>query len=835
MVDSEDRAGLLEAFKAETFQKAIRDTRLSAIVAVVGFALFTILDFFSYRDLYVTLTVIRLVVVVCSFLVYLTMRTSFGQARPYLMAMVEYLLCGVSIVTMVHLTGGYVSAYYAGINLVLLFFIFILPLDARKTAAICSLLYAAYLVPILALQRIDRFDIFANNNFFLFTTILLVILSAHLATQMRFREFSSRYNLAHANEELKKLDILKSQFFANVSHEVRTPLTSIIAPVQSLYQGDLGTMEPEQQRLVGQVYRNSLKLLDMINQMLDFSKFEAGKMDLRLKQVDLDETASDVVSIFQDVAERKGLRLRYAREGEASTVYLDGDKVERVLTNLVRNAIKFTETGSITVRVGSQDGMQWLEVRDTGIGIAAEHLPLIFRRFQQVDTSSTRKYEGTGLGLTIVKESVELMRGTIDVQSKEGLGTTFRVELPGNLEDLVPGAFIDRRRVSERRRVGYDFGGDERRRQPRRESDLAKVAAEELALIDRDLLKLRDKEEPPAGEPAAGGGRVLLVEDNVDLRAYISKMLARFGHTVATSIDGLDGWEHVQSHLPDLVVSDVMMPKMDGFELVRRIKSTDKTRRIPVILVTAKPELESKLEGLGMGADDYLPKPINIRELDARIRNLITTRDFQLALAREAELNAKMEELSMSFSQSLEIRDYNTAGHSRDVLKLGSIIARGLGTPVDRELRDSLLLHDIGKLGIPDRILLKESPLTPEEWQTMRRHPELGAELLGHFESYRQIASIILAHQEHYDGTGYPNALSGEDIPIFARIIAIADAYHAMTSNRPYRKALPAARAVFELTRNRGTQFDARLVDTFVAGLLELRVISDKDLEPSGS
>jgi len=476
-VDSEDRAGLLDAFRAETLQKAFRDTRLSAVVGAVGFALFNILDFFSYRGLYVTLTAIRLIVVVCLLVVFLTMKTSLGRTKPFLLAMVEYLLGGASIVVMVHLTGGYVSPYYAGINLVLLFFIFILPLDARKTAVVCFLLYAAYLVPILALQRIERFDIFANNNFFLFTTILLVILSAHLATQMRFREFSARYNLAHANEELKKLDVLKSQFFANVSHEVRTPLTSIIAPVQSLYQGDLGAMEPEQHRLIGQVYRNSLKLLDMINQMLDFSKFEAGKMDLRLKQVDLDETASDIVSIFEDVAERKGLRLRYAREGEASIVYLDGDKVERILTNLVRNAIKFTETGSITVRVGSSEGKQWLEVRDTGIGIAAEHLPLIFKRFQQVDTSSTRKYEGTGLGLTIVKESVELMRGTIDVQSQEGLGTTFRVELPDNLEDLVTGASIDRRRIVERRREGYDFGGDERRRQPRRESDLAKVAS----------------------------------------------------------------------------------------------------------------------------------------------------------------------------------------------------------------------------------------------------------------------------------------------------------------------------------------------------------------------
>jgi putative two-component system response regulator len=273
-----------------------------------------------------------------------------------------------------------------------------------------------------------------------------------------------------------------------------------------------------------------------------------------------------------------------------------------------------------------------------------------------------------------------------------------------------------------------------------------------------------------------------------------------------------------------------MMPRMDGYELVGRIKGTDTTRSIPVILITAKPELESKLEGLEKGADDYLPKPVNIRELDARIRNLLVTRNLQRALARESELGAKMEELSMSFSQSLEIRDFNTAGHSRDVLDLGTIIAEGVGIRIDRMLKDSLLLHDIGKLGIPDRILLKESPLTEEEWKIMKTHPELGASLLGHFDSYREISAIILAHQEHFDGSGYPRGLKGKDIPLFARIIAIADAYHAMTSNRPYRKALPARQAVQELMRHRGTQFDSALVDAFMKGLQQKNIIAADDL-----
>ncbi len=340
---SSDLSSLHAGFEAETREKTIRDLRLAAVIAGVFYMLFLILDYFAYPSSFLTFLLIRCIVVFGSGLFFLVMWTPVGKAHPRLFAMLEYLLCGSGIVVMVHLSGGYTSSYYAGVILVLLFFISIVPLDDRRTLLICVILYAMYLVPILALQRIARFDIFLNNNFFLFTTITLVGLGSRLATQMRFREFSGRFNLARANEELKKLDILKSQFFANVSHEVRSPLTSILSPIQSLYQGDLGPLPPEHQTLVGQVYRNALKLLDMVNQMLDFSKFEARKMQLRLKHLDIDELARDVVTTFQDVTERKGLKLRYVVEGDLPPAYLDAEKLERILTNLIRNAIKFTD------------------------------------------------------------------------------------------------------------------------------------------------------------------------------------------------------------------------------------------------------------------------------------------------------------------------------------------------------------------------------------------------------------------------------------------------------------------------------------------------------------
>jgi response regulator RpfG family c-di-GMP phosphodiesterase/signal transduction histidine kinase len=824
---------LVEGFQKESRERAVRDVRLTTSVGTVAFAFFIILDRCIYPQYFLQLLLIRLGVFICFSGIFAASYTFLGKKAPLFLSAMVYLVAGLSIVGMVHLVGGYSTPYYAGINLVLLGFIFLLPIGPKLTLIICAVLYIGYLVPILVFQTISDFSLFLNNNFFLLCSIILVVISSAMNRQIRFREFSGRYNLAQANEDLKKLDVLKSQFFANVSHEVRTPLTSILAPVQSLYQGDVGPLEPEHQRLIGQVYINGLKLLDMINQMLDFSKFEAGKMHLRLRYTDLDELVRDIAATFQDVIERKGLKLHYVRDGEVPLIYLDSDKVERILSNLIRNAIKFTETGSITLRLGAAVGKVWLEVRDTGIGIPRDHLPNLFKRFQQVDGSSTRRYEGTGLGLTIAKEAIELMRGTISAQSEEGRGSTFRIEIPSNLEQVVQDAFIERRRIPERRLLSSDFEGRERRVNARRISDVAKISVDDLALIEREQMNLRAKEATALPEAAQGPvrDRVLLVEDNVDLRSYISRTLTRFGHEVATAVDGLEGWVHVQNHMPDIVISDIMMPRMDGFELLQKIKNTETTSKIPVILITAKSELESKLEGLKIGADDYLPKPINIRELDARINNLVKERSLQQSLARQAQLEKSLEDLSDSFSGALDLRDSYTATHSKQVLQLGCIIAENAGMKIDWKFKQSLLMHDIGKLKIPDAILRKETPLDEAEWAIIRKHPEYGAEYLAGFESYKEVSPIILAHQEHFDGTGYPNGLAGEQIPEIARVIAIADAYHAMTSYRTYRKPMEPAAAAQELIRHRGTQFDPKLVDAFIKGLIGQRWIRPEDLQ----
>ncbi len=806
----------------EQKDRALRNSRIAAIFAAIAIMIFAILDTVVYPELVRDFLYIRITVVAVSMILFAL--TWIPGARNFgcEIGMVQYVVTALSIVLMIHLSEGYLSPYYAGINVILIVFLAILPMDHIRAMVICSIIYIAYLFPILIRGNITEWAVFAGNNSFLLATIVLAVVSSYMSTRLRYKEFSARFSLAMANEELKHLDIMKSQFFANVSHEVRTPLTSIIGPVQSMYEGDTGDINDVQRRLLSQVYRNGLRLLDMINQMLDFARFDARKMQVRLEEITLEDAIQDTVTAFNEVASRKSLSLEYIIETDVSRVYLDREKFERILTNLLRNAVKFTDDGGITIRSRLDGNDIVVSVEDTGIGIPSNQVLTVFERFQQVDSSSTRRYEGTGLGLTIVKEAIELQRGTVEVQSTQGEGTTFTVRLPRNLQELMPDAISNRtgrdRRRGNRRTDEADYTGPERRRGPRRVRDFAKVDIADMVFMESE--QLREEEAAPSPETSETEGfSVLYVEDNLDLRSYVSTMLTRSGHRVVTAVDGQDGLEKLDTFRPDVVVSDIMMPRMDGYDLMGKMREDQRYQSIPVILTTAKSETEERIKGLEEGADDYLAKPINIRELDARIRNLITRRLFQEALARTEELERRMKDLTMGFSRSLDLRDHYTADHSNDVLNYGTIIAEELEVSVDETFRDAMLLHDLGKLGVPDRVLLKEGPLDDDEWRIMKKHAEFGAHLLAEFDSFRDVSEIVLAHQERYDGTGYPRGLKGEEIPLAARIIAVADAWHAMIEDRPYRKALDVSKAICELTRGRGTHFDPTVVDAFIAGL----------------
>ncbi len=815
---------LRAAFVRETKILSLRMLRMTTMIGMILFPLFGTLDVIVYPRLFTVFWGLRLVEVAFCALIFVSLGTRLVRRQTADVGMVLMIFSCLDIVAMCWLTGGPTSTYYAGINLTILVVIFVMILDVKRVLVACGVVYAFFLAPLwIRPASVPKTSAVISNSYFLLITMGLAVLWTLLKNRTRLSELKGRLDLARANEDLKRLDVMKSQFFANVSHEVRTPLTLILSPVQSLWQGDAGAVTAEQRTLLESTYRNALKLLDMINQILDFSRIEAGRMPLRLKSTDLARSIRDTIAGFRATAERRGLELSFRAEGELRPVAMDEEKFERILTNLVRNAIKFTERGSIRLTLRESGLFVILVVEDTGIGIAADQLNLIFERFQQVDGSTTRRFEGTGIGLTLVKEYVELLKGRISVQSEPGRGSRFTVELPSNLAELAPEALRDRRPST----------GDGPL--PRcAESEVPR--SEDAARITSDDMTWLDKHPPLSGDgpfPGEAGrshvDRVLLVEDNLDLRTYLQTMLGRLGHEIAVAADGAEAWEMILRNPPDIIVSDIMMPRLDGYGLLRRIKETPSTRNLPVVLITAKPGLDAKLEGLGDGADDFLAKPVQVRELDARIRNLVAGRELRQAESLIEEMRARaaerqaglekyrriLEDTVRAVAMVVEIRDPYTAGHQRRVAVLARAIGVELGLADDRleGLYTAGLIHDIGKISVPAEILSRPTKLTDIEFSMVKIHVQVGYDILKDIEFPWPVSRMVLEHHERMDGSGYPNGRRGDELLPESRILAVADVVEAISSHRPYRPALGLEAALAEILSRRGTYYDSGATD----------------------
>jgi DNA-binding response OmpR family regulator/anti-sigma regulatory factor (Ser/Thr protein kinase) len=396
-------------------------------------------------------------------------------------------------------------------------------------------------------------------------------------------------------QKLHEVDELKSRFFTNISHEFRTPLTLILGPVKQMIEKlNEGKMKDD----LGMVHRNANKLLKLVNQLLDISKIESGNMKLQAVPKNIIPLLKALVLSFTSYAERKRITLKFSSSVDEIIVYLDKDKIEKILMNLLSNAFKFTpDGGKIEVNVNRDNGYLKVNIIDSGIGISKEKILRIFDRFYQVDGSHIREQEGTGIGLSLTKELVELHKGKIEVESVEGKGTIFTVSLLLGNGHLKPDE-IGEQETEKVKTVPEPY------------EDKKKIDEHEIALeyIDKESLPL-----------------LLIVEDNFDVRYYIKDNLKK-DYRVVEAIDGEDGWEKAIEQIPDLIVSDVMMPKMDGFKLCEKLKNDERTSHIPVILLTAKAAKQDKIEGYETGADDYIMKPFEPDELRARIKNLIEQR-----------------------------------------------------------------------------------------------------------------------------------------------------------------------------------------------------------------
>ena len=451
------------------------------------------------------------------------------------------------------------------------------------------------------------------NSIWAFIGYILVIISSFtLFWNIRSRRIKIRHELElqkFESQKLHEIDEVKSRFFANISHEFRTPLTLILGPTKQLFEK---VKDDKIKSELSLIHRNAKKLLELVNQLLDISKLESGNMKLQTSPVNIVSLLKALTLSFTSYAERKRITLKFNSTEDEIIVYVDKDKFQKIITNILSNAFKFTpEEGLVEVNVSRSDEYLDIKVSDTGIGIPGEKMSKIFNRFYQVDGSHTREQEGTGIGLSLTKELVELHKGKIEVESEEGKGTTVTVSFPLGKDHLKPEEISKVEEEYEKEKVAEG--------EPRRGRE---------KLVSESYDETENKSEQKAGIEFLGNEALpllLIVEDNSDVRNYIKDNLNK-EYRVLEALDGEDGWNKSIEQIPDLIVSDVMMPKMDGFKLCEKLKTDERTSHIPIILLTAKASKEDKLAGYETGADEYLMKPFEPDELRARIKNLIEQR-----------------------------------------------------------------------------------------------------------------------------------------------------------------------------------------------------------------
>ncbi|MEP7228325.1 MAG: ATP-binding protein, partial [Gemmatimonadales bacterium] len=590
----------------------------------------------------------------------------------------------------------------------------------------------------------------------------LELVGSHVATAV--------YNARAYEEErrrpeaLVELDRAKTTFFSNVSHEFRTPLTLLLGPIEDALTNAAEPLPPAQRERLDLAHRNGLRLLKLVNTLLDFSRIEAGRVEAIYEPTDLAAVTADLASTFRSAIERAGLRLVVDAPPLPVSVYVDRDMWEKIVLNLLSNAFKFTFEGSITVALrGASDHVE-VEVSDTGTGIPPGELPHLFERFHRIKGALGRTQEGTGIGLALVQELVRQHGGRVEVASELGRGTSFTIHLPTGTAHLPPDKVSGATRALSSTALGAaPFIQEASRWLP----DAAALAA------DGGVARAAPAADLGNSSPRALGGfairgrdggvpRVLLADDNADMREYVARLLGNQWRVHAVA-DGQAALEAVLEDPPDLVLADVMMPRLDGFGLLRALRADPRTRALPILLLSARAGEEASAEGLEAGADDYLTKPFTGRELLARVgAHLAMAALRRETLDRERDQLERVFELSPTFLAVLRGPDhifdlvnpayYQLAGH-RDLI--GKPVRAAL--PEIEGQRFLELLDEVHRTGQPFvgkelPVQLQRAPEAPLErryvdfvYQPMQ---DPAGEVIGILVSGADVTDLVAAREE---------------------------------------------------------------------------------------
>ena len=628
--DEELRDGFREYENGVARDNARHAAAIAALFMLVGWAL----DIVILPEHATVFLLIRTICAALLGIIFWHLGRPAGAARGKVAAQGIALLPIVSICIMIAMTEGGNSTYYAGLNLVLFGLSLLLRWSFWNSLGMIAACFLCYVTSVWWSPVDPEFPSLFGNLYFLFVTSVFVVVGSYFYERLRFREFClrdqverSRQLLESQNQQLSELDEAKTRFFANISHELRTPLTIMLGITERL-KILLGRQPQEAVigEMTGMLEQNGLRLLTLIDDLLDLVRFDTGHGDIKRQPTDFPAHFDGLMRSLRHLAEQDRVLLLWECECEPSHIELERDKFDKILLNLVVNAIKFTPSGgTIEVKARGTDGRLRFSVADTGVGIAPDVLPRIFERFWQVDTSSTRKFQGAGIGLALVRSLTEALEGTIDVESAINQGTTFTVDLPAAPAEIAAVETDDPLK---------DGGNIAQLHRKAAMSMPGKIGARPGA----PEMPAAPMPPPVIGRPSGARPLVLIADDEPDIRRFLRMQMENVD--IIEASDGAEALELARLRRPQLALLDHMMPEMDGGEVCRGIRSNHATRGMGIIILTARADEQTKMTALEAGANDFLTKPFSTAELALRLQN-------QLAMARVrrelADLNSELQ------------------------------------------------------------------------------------------------------------------------------------------------------------------------------------------------
>ena len=632
-----------EQFHAQERRLLVEQSRIGAWLMLVLIPAGITLDYFVYPDHAAEFAAYRLIADAPVVVAILVHGTATGQRWPRALVGLWLGSAIAMICFMIYTADGSRSSYSDGLVLALLAVGILLPLRVIDVVTICALTHALYLSASLA-PGSAPLDIpaFFNSNYFLVLASIISITAVYFAQQRRYREFQLRWELQLRNEQLSELDKMKSRFFANVSHELRTPLTLILAPVQDMLTR--GKLDDVLRNALSTVESSALRLLRLVDDLLDLVRFDNTNTQVARDPVELHHVLRALISQTSHLARSKDIELQSDIDDSAIVVLGDESDFERIFINLLSNAIKFTGPGGqICVSAHKEAGVGVVEVRDSGIGIAQRDAEHVFDRFRQVENSTTRRYQGLGLGLALVRELVVRHGGAIELESALGQGTTIRVRLPlQSLEDstvILPRPALPRDAIDAMHH------------------DAIRRGSFPSSMTGQPQQSMQGMQSPAADAPL-----VLVVDDEPEMQRFLSTVLGREFRIMQAS-DGQEALEIVAAERPSMVVLDWMLPRVDGLETCRRIKQNPEWQATKVLLLTARVDEEAKLAALSEGADDFLTKPFSTIEVLTRLRNLYRATQLEAEVRlQNSELRETLRRLRETEMQLLQHEKLTSLG-----------------------------------------------------------------------------------------------------------------------------------------------------------------------------